>query len=53
MERDPNYLNPYSKSHKKKWDEQQSLEQNVVKKKIRKEHKKGPRMSSRTITGEL
>jgi hypothetical protein len=52
-ERDPNYLNPYSKIHKQKHNKQQSPEQNTVKKKRKKEHKKGPRMSSGTFTREL
>ncbi|KDQ71586.1 coiled-coil domain-containing protein 134-like [Zootermopsis nevadensis] len=52
-ERNPNYLNPYSKIHKQKHDKQQSPEQNVAKKKKMKKHKKGPRMSSGTFTGDL
>jgi hypothetical protein len=51
--RDPNYQNPYSKSHKKDQDKQQTVEQNSVKKNRRKVHKKGPHMSSGTFTGEL
>jgi hypothetical protein len=50
---DPNYQNPYSRSHKKGQDKQQSIDQNVVKKNRKKEYKKGPRMSSGTFTGEL
>lgn len=52
-ERDPNYQNPYSRSHKKGQNKEQSVQQNTVKKNRKKEYKKGPRMSSGTFTGEL
>jgi len=52
-ERDPNYLNPYSKSHEKKQKNQQSIEENAMNKKRKKTYKRGPRMSSGSFTGEL
>jgi hypothetical protein len=51
--RDPNYQNPYSRSHKKGQNKVQSIQHNTVKKNRKKEYKKGPRMSSGTFTGEL
>ncbi|PNF17672.1 hypothetical protein B7P43_G07391 [Cryptotermes secundus] len=52
-ERDPDYQNPYSRSHKKEQNREQSVQQNTVKKNRKKEYKKGPRMSSGAFTGEL
>lgn len=52
-ERDLNYLNPYRKSHEKKQNKQQILEQNALNKKQKKIYKRGPRMSGGTFTGEL
>jgi len=51
-ERDPSYLNPYSKSHEKKQKNQQHIEE-IAMNKRKKIHKRGPRMSSGTFTGEL
>jgi hypothetical protein len=51
--RDPNYQNPYIRSHKKGQEKQQIVEQNIEKKNRKKVHKKGPHMSSGTFTGEL